>query len=349
MENRMMKFAVGYQLPDEGEESFVEIVRDFRDRIEEVYFPWLNMPSGRSPMTVHNGVTDWEGQGQLEADLKVFKKMGIKLDLLLNASCYGGKGIARYLVNLVCSIVAHLKERAGLDVVTTMSPIIASTIKEHFPEIDVRASVNMRLGTVQAFNYVAEIFDSFCMQREFNRDLGRIAGLKAWCNEHNKNLYMLANSGCLNFCAFQTFHDNLVSHEEEVGATINIESSSPSFCWQFYGDSCHWPAFLQNSWVRPEDVERYAPYFSVMKLATRMHANPRRVIQAYCEGRYEGNLPDLLEPGHGPVFNPYIVDNSRFPEDWFDRITACDKNCYKCNYCASVMKQVFVDCNGNFL
>lgn len=34
-----MKFAVGYQLPDEGEEPLVAIVRDFRDHIEEVYFP----------------------------------------------------------------------------------------------------------------------------------------------------------------------------------------------------------------------------------------------------------------------------------------------------------------------
>ena len=39
-----MKFAVGYQLADEGEESLVEIVERFRRQIDEVYFPWLDMP-----------------------------------------------------------------------------------------------------------------------------------------------------------------------------------------------------------------------------------------------------------------------------------------------------------------
>ena len=46
-----MKFAVGYQLSDEDEEPLVEIVREFWDSVCEVYFPWLDMPSGRSPMS----------------------------------------------------------------------------------------------------------------------------------------------------------------------------------------------------------------------------------------------------------------------------------------------------------
>jgi collagenase-like PrtC family protease len=337
-----VKFALGYQLPEEGEDPFVEIVRDHREHIEEVYFPWLDMPSGRSPMTSQNGIVDWQGQQQLEADLRALRKMGVKLDLLLNASCYGRLGFSRYLANYVCSIIAHLQDLVALDAVTTMSPMIASAVKHHFPKVDVRASVNMRLGTVKALQYVAHIFDSFCMQREFNRDLARVAALKAWCDAHGKRLHMLANSGCLNFCSVQAFHDNLVAHETEVSETINVEERSPAMCWAFYGDRANWVSFLQNSWVRPEDVSNYAPYFSVMKLATRMHANPRRVIEAYARGRFAGNLPDLLEPGHGPVFAPYVIDNSKFPSDWFARTTRCNKKCHECAYCSAVLKQVLV-------
>ena len=343
-----MKFAVGYQLPDEGEEPFVDIVRDCREHIEEVYFPWLDMPSGRSPMTSQNGLVDWEGQKRLEADLKTLRKMGINLDLLLNASCYGRLGFSRYLSNYVCSIIAHLQDLVGLDAVTTMSPMIASAVKQHFPKVDVRASVNMRLGTVKAFQYVAHLFDSFCMQREFNRDLERVAELKKWCDANGKRLHMLANSGCLNFCSVQAFHDNLVAHETEVSETINVEERSPAMCWAFYGDRANWVSFLQNSWVRPEDVSNYAPWFSVMKLATRMHANPRRVIEAYARGRFAGNLPDLLEPGHGPVFAPYVIDNSKFPSDWFARTSRCNKKCHECAYCSAVLKQVLVRCDSVF-
>lgn len=338
-----MRFAVGYQLPEEGEESLVDLVGDSREHIEEVYFPWLDMPSGRSPMSSQNGIVDWEAQRKLEADLLAFRKMGVRLNLLLNASCYGRYSFSRHLANFVCSVIAHLQELVGLDVVTTMSPMIASTVKLNFPDIEVRASVNMRLGTIKAMEYVRDLFDSFCMQREFNRDFERIGELKAWCDANGKRLTMLANSGCLNFCAVQTFHDNIVAHENEVSETINVRERSPALCWTFYSQRQNWVSFLQNSWVRPEDVYYYEPYFAVMKLATRMHSDPRRVISAYCRRRFTGNLPDLFEPGHSSIFAPYVIDNTRFPKDWFERVTSCDKRCHKCNYCACVLENVLVE------
>lgn len=337
-----MKFAVGYQLPADDEEPLLDIVRDFREQIAEVYFPWLDMPSGRSPLNTQNGLVDWAGQTRLESDLRALRDLGIRLDLLLNASCFGKYGNSRYLANRVGSVIAHLLDTIGLDVVTTMSPMIARLVKEHFPEIDVRASINMRLGTIKAFEYVADLFDSFYLQREFNRDLERLGEAKAWCDAHGKGLYLLANSGCLNFCSAQTFHDNLVAHEQEVTEIVSVNDRSPALCWEHYRDRANWVHFLQNSWVRPEDVPHYAPYVSVMKLATRMHQHPRSVVAAYCRGRYAGNLPNLFEPGHGPCFGNWAVDNTRFPADWFARTTGCDKRCHACDYCAQVLEQVLV-------
>lgn len=316
-----MKFAIGYQLPDEDEEPFVNLVADYAQRIDEVYFPWLDMPSGRSPMATREGFVDLEAQAKLERDLGSLREMGVKLDLLLNASCYGRWGTSRRLVNHVCSVVHHLHERFALDAVTTMSPVIAAAVKEHFSGVDVRASVNMRLGTARAMEYVAHLFDSFYVQREYNRDLGRIDELFSWADANRKRLFMLANSGCLLWCAVQTFHDNLVSHERDVAETVNVSADSPALCWSFYRDRANWTRFLQNSWIRPEDLHHYDGLFPVVKLATRMHARPRMVMEAYTSGEYRGNLPDLFEPGYGPVFAPYVIDNTRFPSDWFERTT----------------------------
>ncbi len=337
-----MKFAVGYQLPEEDEEPLTRIVEEFAEQIEEVYFPWLDMPSGRSPMTARGGFVDWDGQRRLEADLRTFKEMGVKLDLLFNANCYGGESLSQALANRVCSIVEHLLATTGLDAVTTTSLMIAKTVQEQFPQIDVRASVNMRIGTVKGMEYVAELFDSFYLQREYNRDFDRIAEIKAWTDANGKELHFLVNSGCMNFCSGQVFHDNLVAHEAAIAETVNITGWNPSVCWNYYADRSHWVSLLQNSWVRPEDLHHYEGYFSVAKLATRMHANPRRVIAAYCQGQYRGNLLDLFEPSHGPLIAPAIIDNSRFPADWFERTTACDKRCWRCDYCSSVLEQVLV-------
>lgn len=341
-----MKLAIGYQLPGEDEEPLVEIARDFADHLDEVYFPWPAMPSGRSPMGVEGGIVDWQAQERLEHDLAAFRSMGLKLDLLLNANCYGGRAMSQHLANEVCSLIAYLHDLVGLDVVTTASLMLAHVVRRHFPDIEVRASVNMRIGTVRAMQYVAHLFDSFYIQREYNRDLDRIAELCAWADEHGKRLYVLANSGCLNFCSGQTFHDNLVAHEAEISATCNISDFNPCVCWTYLAQRDNWVALLQNSWIRPEDMHHYDRYFPAAKLATRMHANPRLVLQAYCSGQYRGNLLDLLEPGHGPLLAPWIIDNSRFPSDWFEQTSRCDKRCHACGYCACVLEQVLVRCDG---
>jgi len=333
-----MKYCIGYQLREDDEESLVDIVGEFRGRVDEVYFPWLDMPSGRSPMTRRDGAVDWEAQARLEADLVAFRKMGLRLDLLLNASCYGGLAVSRSLANLVRSVIAHLDCLVGLDVVTTTSPVIAATVKQHFPEVEVRASVNMRIGEVKGMQYVAHLFDSFYLQREYNYNLERIEELRGWCESAGKGLYLLANSGCLNFCSAQTFHDNLVAHEREADETRDLDDLPPALCWEFYRDRANWPALLQGSWVRPEDVHHYEGLFPAMKLATRMHARPGRVIEAYCRETFAGNLLDLLEPGHGPLLAPQVIDNGRFPDDWFERRARCDKRCHACDYCASVLE-----------
>ena len=111
----------------------------------------------------------------------------------------------------------------------------------------------------------------------------------------------------------------------------------------YYRDRRHWSAFLQNTWVRPEDVHHYEPWFGEMKLAPRMHDNPRRVIRAYAEGKFHGNLPDIFEPGHGAIFAPFVFANDRFGDDWFKRITACRRAEETDAVCREVLDRVLVD------
>jgi collagenase-like PrtC family protease len=335
-----MRFAIGYQLAEPGARPFAEIVARYRDHIAEVYFPWGNMPSGRAALTERRGYVDWGGQRQLEEDLLALRELGVKLDLLFNANCYGGRAASQQLQNQVVSVLDYLGELVGVDIVTTTSPAIAWVVKQDYPHIDVRASVNMRIGTVRAMQYVSHLFDSFHIQRDIQRDLSTVRELKAWADEAGKRLVMLANSGCLAFCSGQTFHDNLVAHEAEVDEFVHMEGFRPHVCWNYLTDRAQWPAVLQSTWVRPEDLHQYDDLFPVVKLATRMHARPEAVIEAYVNRRYRGNLLDLFEPGYGPAFAPYLVDNERFPAEWFARTSTCDRQCHRCGYCAGVLEQV---------
>lgn len=339
-----MRFAVGYQLPEPGEEPFVEMVRDYAEHLAEVYFPWPGTASGRAALGVRRGYVDWTAQARLEADLRALREMGLALDVLFNANCYGERAVSRHLQAEVGSVLEHLQDAAGgADVVTTTSPAIAHTVKEYFPGVEVRASVNMRIGTPEAMRYVSDLFDSFYIQRDVQRDLARVREVKAWCDAHGKGLLMLANSGCLRNCPGQTFHDNMVAHDAGIDEMERMEGFVPHVCWRLYRDRANWPAVLQATWVRPEDLHHYDDLFETVKLATRMHSRPRAVLEAYTRREWSGNLLDLFEPSFSTAFAPWYIDNSRFPDDWFEHVSGYGHNCETCDYCAGVLEEVLVE------
>jgi len=315
-----MQFAVGYQLPTDDDEPILDVIEEYSDHIAEVYFPWADMPSGRAPLATRHGYTDWSTQRQLERDLARLHEMGIRLDVLFNAACYGGRAISQWLENQVRSVHDYLEHiMGGADICTTTSPFVARTVQRYHPQVEVRASVNMRIGTIKGMQYLADVFDSYHVQREFNRDLGHLRELRRWADEHGKRLSMLANSGCMWNCSGQSFHDNMVAHEAEIDECLNVTDWTAHTCWRYLQDRENWVSVLQNTWVRPEDLHHYEELFGVVKLATRMHARPRMVIDAYVNRSFRGNLLDLMEPG-------------------------C--RCHACGYCSKVLEQVLVDFGG---
>lgn len=335
-----MQFAVGYQRPENGE-PFPALIEDYREHIAEVYFPWVGAASGRSPLGgVGRGGRDWRTQATLEADLQALRRMGIRLDLLFNANCYGGEALSEALADEVSSIIDHLADCCdGPDVVTTTSPFLAHVIKTRFPGLETRASVNMRIGTLQAMDYAAEWFDGFYLQRDRQRHLGYVRDVHGWCRKHGKNLCLLVNSGCLRYCPGQTFHDNAVAHEAEISRTGNLPGWNPHLCWTLYREPARWIEFLKSTWIRPEDVARYEGVVDLCKLATRQHSHPRMVLDAYTRGQFAGDLMNLMEPCFAPALAPRYFDNTAFPEDWADRTAECDGDCGDCTYCESVLQQ----------
>ncbi|MBF0246413.1 MAG: hypothetical protein HQL31_14305, partial [Planctomycetes bacterium] len=276
-------------------------------------------------------------------DLLAVRDLGIELTLLFNAACYGENALSQELADQVCRRVDYLCGKVGLAAVTTTSPMIASVIKDHFSQVRTRASVNMRIGTLRGAEYLAAYFDDFYLQREYNRDLVRLGEFSEWCLQKGKKLHILANSGCMSFCSGQSFHDNLVAHDQAAVAIPAVDFD-PSICRHVYLDPANWVGLLQSTWIRPEDLHHYEGRVDTVKIATRMHRDPALVIRAYAEGSYDGDLLDLLEPGHGPMLGRRWLDNRSFPKDWFERTTACSKNCHQgCGYCAATLKQVLKD------
>ena len=335
----MIAFASGYQHFADGV-PFAEIVLRHAS-VKEVYFPWVGEPSGRPKLGFEEEDDPAELEAALRRDLTRLRKAGVRLDLLLNANCYGAEAMGRKLEDRIGDILATLSSwDCRPEICTTASPFVAHVLKETFPEIEVRASVNMRLTTLQAFRYLAPLFDSYYLGRDVQRNLETVKKFSEWCHAHGKKLCILANSGCLRNCPWQTFHDNLIAHSDEAMKVENVKGWCPHLCWTLYKDACNFPEILKATWVRPEDLHRYEGLVDVVKLATRQHANPDMVISAYARGSFDGNLLDLFEPGFSPAFFPRFIDNAAFPADWFERTSACARECTECGYCDAVFQGV---------
>ena len=335
----MIALAAGYQHFADGA-PFAEIALR-HPSVKEVYFPWIDEPSGRPKLGYEEEDDPAELSAALRRDLERLRGAGVRLDLLLNANCYGEQAMSQTLEGHVREIVGTLDSwGCRPEVCTTASPFVARVLKSAFPEIEVRASVNMRLTTLQAFRYLAPLFDSYYIGRDIQRNLETVKRFSDWCHANGKKLCLLANSGCLRNCPWQTFHDNLIAHSDAAMKVANVKGWSPHLCWTLYKDRANFPEILKATWVRPEDVSRYEGLADMVKLATRQHANPDMVISAYERGSFEGNLLDLFEPGFSPAFFPAFIDNSAFPHDWFDRTSACARECTECGYCEQTLQLV---------
>ena len=332
-----MKFSVGYQICES--DFFINEIIKNRESVDEVYFSWGDFANGRNIQTVRDDFTPWEAQQKQMADLMRLHESGIKFNLLFNGCCYGKDSLSRSFFNRVGETADYIMTRFNLSSVTTTSPLIAKFIKDNFKDIKTRASVNMEIGTVSGMDYLNEYFDGYYMKREYNRDFERIRLLKQWCDDNGKTLHILANSGCLNHCSAHIFHDNLVAHEAEIAAMDN--------CYSFNG-ICH--EYLQKhqkrislvrdtSFVRPEDVKLYEPYFDAMKLATRVSDRPIQILKSYIGGRHSGNILEILEPNHAGRLYPYVIDNGRLKNDYL----YCDKNCSSCGKCEENYRNALIN------
>ena len=305
-----MKYSVGYQLR-ENSDFLQSIVRN-KEHIHEVYFSWGDFANGRNSQLRQSDLTPWEAQLKQETELRWLASQGISLNLLFNATCYGKDSQSKAFFAKVGETVGYIQENMGLASITTTSPLIAKFIKENFCEIDVRASVNMSIGTIEGMEYVEKYFDSFYLKRELNRDFTVISKLKQWCDEHGKTLYALANSGCLNNCSAHVFHDNLVSHESEI-ASMDNGYAFEGICRHYLSDEKNIGALLDNTnYIRPEDIHYYEGVFPAMKLATRVSMYPERILKAYVEEQsHRGSVLDLLEPNHTGLFYPWLLENKK--------------------------------------
>ena len=329
------KYAVGYDWLIPG--GFSALVKPYLPTIKEVFFSWPGMVSGRS---IHLEKSVEESIGQLVNDLAWCRRNGVELDLLFNANCYGEEAFTENLRGQVYDVMEELGRRDLFpEIVTTTSQYIAKVLKIRYPQVEIRASVNMKLESTKAMEYVSDIFDSYYICRDIQRDRRVLKHFSDWCNSHGKKLCMLVNSACLRCCPVQIWHDNYLCHKPWKAEEQEFILHYPyRLCGRITNKPESASEILRMSWIRPEDIHFYEPFVTAMKLATRATPHPELMLKAYAEGHWDGDLLQII----GAEQVSFTIDNANFPTDWVESGIAqnCAINCTECGKCDQVLKQV---------
>ena len=306
-------------------------------RIRETFFAWPGVRSCRPAPDFTP-----ELRARMADDLRWARANGVELDTLFNCNCYGDVAVSRDLADFVGATLREM-DAEGLfpETVTTTSPFIATVLRRDFPSVRIRWSVNLRVHGTLGFESVMELFDSFYVSRERHRDAAYLASVSAWAKAHGKTVGIQANSGCLRQCPFQTFHDNLHGHDRLAQSKAGEAFGFSVFrCATNYARG-NYEDFLRATWLRPEDLPAYEPYVDAVKLATRRHPDPAKVLAAYATYAYDGNLADLMDPAHA---FPKSFDNAALGRSaLWPAVRDCPRadDCAHCGRCAALLEEVF--------
>ena len=332
------KLSVGYHAGEyEGLDcSWSRGVSGYRGFVSEVFFPLPGMVSGVRQSDFAEG----GNASRFYRDLSRLRAMDIDGVLLLDAACFGVDVVSESFFRTVERGVQAVKEAIHLKAVVTMTPPLAEFLKKAFPKLEIRASVNERIGFVNQMEYAGRCYDGFYLRSDLCRDVRLVEKSRKWCDAHGKTLHLVANSGCLYECPFMLEHLNTMGHQAEIAAGGSAWSGRAMQCREALAEEANRVKILQGGWIRPRDLSRMEAFFDTIALLSNDIQQALKVLAAYTTGRWDGDLLELLEPCHAGLEGMPPIRDDALPDDWFEKTSTCGHACADCNYCENVFQRM---------
>ncbi len=339
-DNRKLACEVGYQ---HGNPALKSVLRQYAGQVTDVYFTLPGDPTYYGAWGMKGGMEWKELYASFLRDLDEIRGMGISAIVCVDASCYGANFASEQLMKHLAEMLRSISEHIRIRAVTTSSFPVAECLRHMNSSLKIRASEGMHLMSVRQLDFTKHLFNGYYIGNEGVRDLDEIERMRKWCDDNGKSLHIVPNNSCLYRCPYYIYHGNVQSHLQDVVLAQDdpdkpVDRTAP--CEQLLAKPENKVKILQGMWIRPEDMRHVSYYFDSMRLGTRTNRNLPDIVKAYCEGRWDGNLCDILESMHDHSAMFPTLRNDRFPKDWFKKTSRCGHRCESCHYCEDVLKQV---------
>ena len=293
-----------------------EIADRFGAYIKQVYFP---VP-GRA-------IASGRGQ-QPERFMQTFlRRAPLAKSVLINAIVLPRP--AEEYAPRVLDTLKQLHDDFGVSSVTVTNPTLAQLIKQALPEFSVAASILMGISTPLQALMIRDYVDAITVDNRLVRDL---AGLRRLRQAFPGEIRMIVNEACLPGCPYRT------QHFYEMG----YGDFFPQSLCRAMLDEQPWLR-LTGAWILPRHLAYYDGLYDSLKLAGRVTLRDRTkyltVLNAYI--RREPILPSDI--GGGPAS---VLANIDMPDELFETILHCDKNCHVCSACRDYYEQAIASQGG---
>lgn len=327
------KFAVPYNNDFSLLEKLVEIKNLNGNEIHEIYLP---VPQ------------EYFGSGRVVSKLtkedviKVIKfchEHEIKVDLAINSTCEGLNEYTPRYITILLKLIKEFHQNYQLDAVIVANPLIIRKIKKEIPTITVIASAFSEIDCTQRAIFFNEFGADVLTLNGLNRNFEVLKEIKELTNAKIK---LMVNEGCVWKCPFRVFHNNYTSHASKA--------DTPPF--DFCGNSCiglrrGYPfLILTSDWILPQWLKHYKEITQYFKIVGRTMPTDWivKITKSYLEEKYEGNLLELVEsalPAFVREFK-WFIDVKYLDENFFKKVTSCNKNCFKCKYCIQLVEKITI-------
>ncbi|MCK4917217.1 MAG: U32 family peptidase [Candidatus Omnitrophica bacterium] len=273
-------------IPFNGQPDLLEKID--KEKVAEIYGKLTNdfigggRPSSTNPYISIN---------KIAACVKETHRLGIEFNYLLNASCLGNREWTRSGQKKIRKLLDWLT-KIEVDTITVASPYLAKIIKKCY-SFKITTSAIAQINSLKR----AKMWEELGVDEIVLCDIGSNRNfplLRIIRKEVKCRIKVIANEDCLFHCLRYFYHANVTAH------------ASQNVLGNYYINYCRVSCrlrrilepvnFIRAAWIRPEDTHYYkAIGVDRLKLIDRGMTTEAliRVIKAYQDCRYDGNLLDL--------------------------------------------------------
>jgi len=278
-----MKFSI----PFNGQPDLLERIN--KEKVIEVYgkltsdFIGGARPSLASPFVSKN---------RLISAIKESHKYGLKFNYLLNATCLGNREWTFGGQKKIRNFLDWLS-RIKVDILTVSIPYLAELIKKCYPHFEISVSNGAEINSVAK----AKEWENFCVDEisllvDINRNFSLLKNIR---KNIKCKIEIIANQDTLFHCPLHNYHVLGGSHASQK----NWQNFFIDYCrlWCSFKRISDPTNFIRADWIRPEDMHYYEEIgIDKLKLVDRSMITEAivKIVDAYTESRYQGNLLDLL-------------------------------------------------------